>query len=103
EPREEAVVSPTGRVEHAEGTARDESALAALQRSARRIDKARGGLRRLSPDDALAEWRALVDGRWSLVERIDHDGRRYLVAMRNEPRARGSRRLSKRERQVCDL
>jgi DNA-binding NarL/FixJ family response regulator len=41
-----------------------------------------------------------VDGRWSLVDRFESDGRRFMVAHRNEPDVRDPRALSKRERQV---
>lgn len=40
-----------------------------------------------SPEEAVASWRALVAGQWAIVDHFDHDGRRYLVAVRNdEPR-----------------
>ena len=45
-------------------------------------------------------WKGLIAGRWSLIERFDRGGRRYLVAHRNEPQARDPRALTPRERQV---
>jgi len=42
-----------------------------------------------------------VARRWSLVDRFDSDGRRFLVARRNEPDVRDPRALSPRERQVA--
>lgn len=35
--------------------------------------------------DACEAWRALVSGRWSLVESFEADGRRYLLARENPP------------------
>lgn len=41
-----------------------------------------------------------MTGRWSLVDRFESDGRRYLVARRNDPELAEPRSLSHRERQV---
>lgn len=101
EPADDAVLSPDGRVLHAEGDATRGGVREALRRSARDIDRARSGAGRRDPEAALASWKALVAGRWSLVDRFDHDGRRYLVARRNEPRVGRAQLLSERERQVA--
>ncbi len=45
-------------------------------------------------------WRVLVRGRYSLVDVLEADGRRFLVARRNEPCAPDAPQLSRRERQV---
>jgi DNA-binding CsgD family transcriptional regulator len=97
--RDAAVLSPGGRVEHAEGDARTARVQDALRDAARRIDQARTRARR-DPSLALDLWEGLIDGRWSLVDRFDRDGRRYLVARQNEPQVRDPRALSLRERQV---
>lgn len=70
----------------------------ALQRATRQVDRARARLR-ASPDEALASWLALVAGRWTLVERFDADGKRFLLARKNGPGAAGPL-LSERERQT---
>lgn len=92
---EEAVIED-GRVVHAEGEARD--AREALRGAARALDRAR--LRGTDPDEALELWQGLVDGRWSLVDRFDSDGRRFLVARRNDDVPAEPRALSPRERSV---
>jgi DNA-binding CsgD family transcriptional regulator len=102
-PRVEAVLSPSGRVEHAEGVAREADARSALSFGASRMDRARGSLRRRDPHEAVALWSALVEGRWSLVEHFDHDGRRYVLARRNETSAAKLRGLTFLERQVLTL
>jgi DNA-binding CsgD family transcriptional regulator len=85
-PREpEAVLSPGGKVLHAEGAATQRAHREELAQAARTLDRARGRLRRVDPDEAVALWRALVRGEWSLVDRLDSDGRRFLVAHRNAP------------------
>lgn len=96
----EAVLHPGGRIAHAEGPAASTDAREELRRAAVAIDRSRGSLRRRDRDEALAIWRGLVDGRWSLVDRFEKDGRRFLVAHRNDPRVRDPRALTPRERQV---
>ncbi len=86
-PVDDAVLRPDGRVEHAEREATHETARVALRDAARAIDHARGRRRADDPDGALETWPALVDGRWTLLERSESDGRRFFVARRNEPRA----------------
>jgi DNA-binding CsgD family transcriptional regulator len=81
----EAVLSPSGRIDHAEVAAQGASLRAALTDGAKRMGQARGALRRRNPSEAVETWRALVAGRWSLVDHFDHDGRRFLLARRNEP------------------
>jgi hypothetical protein len=45
------------------------------------MDLARGRMSKRNPERALQLWRALVDGRWSLVDSFETDGRRYVVAL----------------------
>jgi DNA-binding CsgD family transcriptional regulator len=99
----EAVVTPDGAMLHAQGVAREAPAQSALRQAARRIDKARCREAQDPGEDPLALWRGLVDGRWSLVERFESDGRRVLVAQRNEPPARALRALDERERKLIAL
>jgi len=96
----EAILAADGRVVHAEEPAKPSTAREALRRAARAIDRARGRLRRDDPAEALALWRGLVAGRWSLVDRFESDGRRFVVARRNDPHLPDPRALTLRERQV---
>jgi DNA-binding NarL/FixJ family response regulator len=57
-------------------------------------------MRRAHPEEALNLWQALVDGTWSLVDHSDSDGRRFLLARRNEPGVRDPKALTSRERSV---
>lgn len=75
-------------------------ALEALREFAREVDRSRGRLRKDAPDEALALWRGLCDGTWSLVDHVDSDGRRYMVARHNEPAVAADRALTPREQQV---
>jgi DNA-binding CsgD family transcriptional regulator len=96
----EAVIEAGGRVQHAEEPAQGPNARDALRAAALAIDEARSS-RVAGPEEALELWRGLVAGRWSLIEHFDHDGRRYFVARRNDPKLPDPRALDLRERQVA--
>lgn len=98
----EAVLGADGKVHDASGPARDREARSALRVAARAIDRARSSRER-EPEAALELWRALVDGRWSLVDQFDADGRRFLLARPNTVQAPPLRRLTPAERQVVAL
>lgn len=96
----EAVLEPSGKVSHAEGIARERDMRSSLVRAVAQVERARGALRRTDPEEALALWQGLVDGRWSLVDTVEADGRRFILARRNEPRVSDPKALTSRERQV---
>jgi DNA-binding CsgD family transcriptional regulator len=54
-------------------------------------------------EQAVATWRALVDGRSSLVDHFEHDGRRYLVVRAKSRHRPDPRALTERERAVVHL
>ena len=87
----EAVITPDGRVQHAEGPAKTPAARAHL---AACVAKARVGGRL---------WEPLVAGRWSLVDCWDSDGRQFYVAIRNDPRFTSTHALTERETQVSRM
>jgi hypothetical protein len=99
-PIDECVLSVAGRIEHAEGEAKDVRICERLRAAAFARDKARTRAVRADVAEALALWRPLVGGRWSLVDRYERGGRRCVVARRNEPDPETPRELSPRERQV---
>jgi DNA-binding CsgD family transcriptional regulator len=96
----EAVLSCSGKVEHAEEGASSKVALTSLREAAVAQSHARGRLRRADPMRALAEWKGLVAARWTLLDEFDHRGERYLVAKRNDSEVSGFDALSPRERQA---
>jgi DNA-binding CsgD family transcriptional regulator len=98
--RPDAVLTPSGRMEHADDAAKSKSARAELGRGARVLDRARGKLRKSDPDRAVAEWKGLIAARWTLIDHFESDGRRYLLARRNEAAREGYIALSDRERQA---
>ena len=95
----DAVLSPSGSVTHAEVGAQSRDARESLRLAAKAIDRARSKARS-NEDEALDLWQGLVAGRWSLVDRFDTDGRRFLIARKNDPDVTDPRALTLRERQV---
>jgi DNA-binding CsgD family transcriptional regulator len=96
----EAILAPNGTLAHALEPAQTTPARAALSRAVKALDRARGSLRRRNPDEAISIWQAMVAGRWSLLDHTDSDGRRYVLAHRNDARVPDARGLTLRERQV---
>lgn len=95
-----AVFDPSGKLHEATGEAQEAEARGTLRDAVLKIEKARGPQRHEAPTTALGSWQALVAGKWSLVDQVELDGRRYIVARENEPRAPGPSALSPREKQV---
>jgi DNA-binding CsgD family transcriptional regulator len=88
-------------IAHASGDARNPNAAKDLREAARRVDRARGPLRRDDPEEALRLWQGLVRGRWTLVDWFDTDGRRFVLAKTNAPWIEDPRGLSELEAQVA--
>jgi DNA-binding CsgD family transcriptional regulator len=101
----EAILSPDGRVTHATEATRGLAERLMLRAAAASFDRARRRRRRADPAATLAEWKALVGGCWSVVDCFDSDGRRFLIANRNDPRPDNVTdplaALTRRERQVA--
>jgi len=95
-----AVLSASGDIQHATAEAKPALHRQRLREQAFAIDHARSK-RCADPHEALALWKALIAGRWSLVDRFDSDGRRYFVAIKNDPDVTHPRALTPRERQVA--
>lgn len=88
-------------VAHATIELADSESLEVVRDAAKRVDRARGKLRRTDPSEALQLWEGLVRGRWSLVDWFDSDGRRFVLAKPNAPDCGDPRGLSERELQVA--
>jgi DNA-binding CsgD family transcriptional regulator len=99
----DAVIDDGGRVAHATRGARVPQARAQLASAAVSLLRARRRPRGDHGERAAAAWKALVDARWSLVDHFERDGRRFLVAQRNDPEAPSVDVLTVRERQVVAL
>lgn len=98
-PEAEAVFSPDGRLEHAQGEAGEPTAQESLRQAVLGIERVRH-----KPDigdrPGMERWQGLVDARWSLVDHFEANGKRYVVARENKPEPPGAAALTLRERQV---
>ena len=74
-----------------------------LKKAVEYIERAKSQLRNDNPDAALELWHGLISGRWSLISRWDSDGRRLVLAVRNDPKFADPRQLTLRERQCARL
>ncbi len=99
----DAVLSPDGRVLHARGAGKSTRARASLSEAVLRSERARGRLRRTSSEEATSLWKALVSGRWSIVELVERDGKRLLLARANSPDSPERAALEPEERDVVWL
>jgi hypothetical protein len=99
----EAVLDSQGRMHDGQGPATGKDSREYLRAAVLRIEQARTQAGRSEPDAALDNWEALVDGRWSLVDRFDSDGKRYVIAVINDPAHPDPRGLTAQERQVAEL
>lgn len=91
----DAILSPRG--ELLDGSKSGISAREALREAVRRVEHARGQRNDVAAIDA---WTALVEGRWSLVDRFESDGKRFLVAVQNAANAPDPRALDNDERPI---
>lgn len=101
--RAEAIFTSEGRLVHATGEAKQPERRGLLREFFRRVERARGPLRHTDSMEALDAWTALLDGRWSLVDHVDSDGRRHCLFVRNDPDLGQQRALNTIERQVVAL
>jgi DNA-binding NarL/FixJ family response regulator len=99
DPAVEAIFDVDGRAQHVDGMARAPNALARLRQSV--LARARSSAS--EPDAVDPAWSAVIAGRWSLVDRFDADGRRFVLAYRNPPGVLDPRRLTPREERVTTL
>jgi DNA-binding CsgD family transcriptional regulator len=94
----EAVFGSDGKLLDARGLAAGVEERATLVDAVRRSERAK--LRAATEEERLDVWTALLEGRWSIVENEERDGKRTLLACRNDPRVTSFRTLSDRERAV---
>jgi DNA-binding CsgD family transcriptional regulator len=99
----EAVLEPNGAVAHATGPAKASDVRATLSEAAVKLDRLRSTVGRRDPERAVRLWKALIDARWSLVDHFERDGKRYLLAQRNDWDIGPFEVLTQRERQVVAL
>jgi DNA-binding NarL/FixJ family response regulator len=89
----EAILRPDGKVEHAEGKAKPARSRERLLEAVRSLERTRGRLGREDPITTVEAREALVAGRWSLVDRLEEGGRRYVLAVENRHQAGATGKL----------
>ena len=101
-PPVDAVLAPAVKLLDAAGEGRSRENAEQLRMAVEAFDRAHSTCSADS-DDALQAWQALVSGRWSIVQSFESDGRRYLLAKRNAPKAIRRASLSRLESQALIL
>ncbi len=96
----EAILRPDGQVAHADGSAHSRQAREELRQAVLGVERARSLAVRRDPQEATMAWRGLTSARWSLVDHFESDGRRFIVAYRNDVVVPSRGALSGRELQV---
>jgi DNA-binding CsgD family transcriptional regulator len=99
----ESVLAPSGKVLHATGTAKTSRARESLVEAVTRRERARGRMRRVDAEEAAQLWSVLVSGRWSIVDFVDRDGKRLLLARKNPVAGPDVLALTAEERDVVWL
>ena len=97
----EAILDSCGNLHDARGQAHEPNARQKLREALRQIEHSRQAARQGDPR-SLDHWQGLVDGRWSLVDHFDTDGKRFVVAVKNNPVHPDPRGLTARERQIAE-
>ncbi|HKO93933.1 MAG TPA: helix-turn-helix transcriptional regulator [Polyangiaceae bacterium] len=99
DPSVEAIFDVDGGLQHAAGMARSNDALQRLRAAVlARVETGESEVL-----EGAEAWDGLVSGRWSLVDRFDSDGRRFVIAHRNPPGCLDPRRLTPSEEQIAML
>lgn len=96
----EAVLTTDGHVAHASGPGATVKNRELLREATQKVDRARSRSGRSDPAAALELWQGLLGGRWSLVEHFDSDGKRFMLARRNDPGYPEPAGVTRRQRQV---
>jgi DNA-binding NarL/FixJ family response regulator len=94
------VIDENGRMQHAEGAAKKRTPRDALLRAMRRMTSTRRSAPSSDARRDIHDWESVTCDRWSLVEYVDTDGKRLMLAVDNRPAPPSLELLSEREREV---
>ena len=97
----DSVLTPSGKLLHAVGPAQKQRE--SLVEAVVRRERARGRLRQVAADEATSLWSVLVSGQWSIVDFVDRDGKRLLLARKNPVAGPDIMALTEQERDVVWL
>ena len=96
-----AVLDTSGTIHHARGGARSSVARDPLTRATRDMMAARRAGARGNQGRSVDGWAPMVAQRWTLIDHVERDGRRYVLAVENVGAAPGFDLLSAREQRCC--
>ncbi|MFO0551092.1 MAG: LuxR C-terminal-related transcriptional regulator [Polyangiaceae bacterium] len=96
----DATLHGNGRLEPNHPETHEPNAREALREAAVAIDRARTRERRDDAVEVTRLWRSLAARRWTLIDRFDRNGRRYVVAYRNLAQVAETKELTAREHQI---
>lgn len=99
----DAVFDTGGRTLHAKGAAAAPTAMLALREAVVRRERAHSNGAGKSAQQRTPLWSPLVAGRWTILDRFDSDGRRFVVAHRNDPDMARVLALDASERKALSL
>lgn len=94
------VMDPNGKLVHVARVAVGRAHCERLASAVRARDRARLRRRRDDSLTAIQEWKALVGHRWMLLDHVECDGRRFVLAVEREAGGNPIDLLSERERDV---
>lgn len=99
-PDVDVVIDGGGRIAAAASNCGEPETIEQLRASIRDRDRARSRRGRADGIGAVELWTGILEGRWSLVDYFDSDGRRFILVRRNAPHFPTPQALSKLRRQV---
>ena len=94
----DAVFDANGRLEYIASD--EENYREAAEESVERVRRVRSSYRGELGSQGLTIWKGLLEGRWSLAEVFDTDGRQFFVLRKNAPHVDGPTSLTEREQQI---
>ncbi|MCH2109652.1 MAG: helix-turn-helix transcriptional regulator [Polyangiaceae bacterium] len=99
-PAEGAVIDArSGRIVHADGAAQSSAMQEEIRYRVRQVDAARSQSSGRGVE-AVKAWKGLLSGQWSVVDRHDSAGRRYIVLHKNREKVSDPRGLTEDEARV---
>jgi DNA-binding CsgD family transcriptional regulator len=97
----DAILTPEGRIEHAEVAAQPAETQRCLTLAVKQRERSRHPAN--DSERIMRTLKGLIDAQWTLVDHLDRGGKRYVLARENAPKPLGPARLSEREQQVVAL
>lgn len=85
----DAVLTPRGKLLHARTATVAKRLESSLAHAVLASERARSRSKSATPEQALGEWTALVQGRWTILHTMERDGKRLVLARKNRMHGKG--------------